>query len=87
MAKAKKKSPRSSAPKTPAFIPSSSLAPQVLEQAAQGWLESAGAAATVQRPTRLASDHRLAEALAETLEEFRTEIAELRSRIDRLETR
>jgi len=86
MAKANKKAVRRPAPKAPAF-PASSLAPQVLEQAAQGWLQSSGANAPAHRPTRPASDDRLVEVLTETLQELRAEIAELRSRIDRLETR
>jgi hypothetical protein len=86
MAKAKKSIVRRPAPKAPVF-PASSLAPQILEQAAQGWLQSSGATAPAHRPARLASDGRLAEALVETLRELRTEIAELRSRIDRIENR
>lgn len=86
MAKTKKKSIRRPAPKAPAF-PASSLAPQVLEQAAQGWLQSSGTPAPVHRPPRPASDERLTEALSETLQQLRAEIAELRSRLDRLESR
>ena len=86
MAKAKKKIVRRPAPKAPAFPPSS-LAPQILEQAAQGWLQSSGATAPAQRPTRPVSDDRLAEVLTETLKQLRAEIAELRARLDRLETR
>lgn len=86
MAKAKKKPARRSALKAPVF-PAPSLAPQILEQAAQGWLQSAGTSALAQRPSRPVSDHRLAEALTETLQQLREEIAELRSRLDRLENR
>jgi len=86
MAKAKKKILRRPAPKAPAF-PASSLAPQVLEQAAQGWLQSSGTPAPAQRPARAASDDRLAELLVETLRQLRAEISELRARLDRLETR
>jgi hypothetical protein len=86
MAKAKKKSPARPAAKAPAF-PASSLAPQVLEQAARGWLQSTGIPSPTARPTRTASDHRLAEALTETLQQLRAEIADLRSRLDRLEHR
>ena len=86
MAKAKKKDPRRAAAKAPAY-PASSLAPQVLEQAAQGWLQSTGAASPATRPARTAGDHRLAEALTETLQQLRAEIAELRSRLERLEDR
>lgn len=86
MAKAKRKTSGRPAPKAPAF-PAPSLAPQVLEQAAQGWLQSTGASSPAARPSRTASDHRLAEALTETLQQLRTEIAELRSRLERLESR
>ena len=87
MAKSKKKSVRRPAPKAPAF-PASSLAPQILEEAARGWLQSSGAAPTPpHRPARSAADLRLAEALTETLQQLRGEIAELRSRLDRLENR
>ena len=86
MAKSKKKAVRSSSPRTPSY-PASSLAPQVLEQAAQGWLQSSGAAAPAHRPAQPASDDRLAEALTATLQQLRAEIAELRTRVDRLEAR
>lgn len=86
MAKSKKKSVRRPTPKAPAF-PVPSLAPQILEEAAQGWLQSSGAPAAGNRPARSASENRLAEALTETLQHFRGEIAELRSRLDRLENR
>ena len=86
MAKTKKKVVRRPAPKAPSFS-TPSLAPQVLEQAAQGWLQSAGSPAPVHRPSRPVSDDRLAEVLTETLRQLRSEISELRSRLDRLETR
>jgi len=87
MAKAKKKSPvRRSDPKGPA-LPPPSLAPKVLEEAAQGWLQSSGAATPAHRPTRASFDHRLTEALAETLQHLRAELTELRARLDRLESR
>ncbi|MBM4455062.1 MAG: hypothetical protein FJ411_01585 [Verrucomicrobia bacterium] len=86
MAQAKKKVVRRPAPKALAFPPSS-LAPQVLEQAAQGWLQSSGASAPAARPTRPAAEERLTEVLAETLRQLRAEIAELRARLDRLEPR
>ena len=85
MAKPKKKSVRRPGPKGPAF-PVSSLAPQILEQAAQGWLQSSGATAAPRAP-RPASDHRLTEALTETLQQLRGEMAELRARLDRVESR
>jgi len=87
MAKAKKRSSaRPPAAKAIPF-PSSTLAPQVLEQAAQGWLQSSGPTHSPSRPTSSASDHRLTEALGETLAQLRAEIADLRSRLDRLESR
>lgn len=86
MAKTKRKSVHRPAPKAPTF-PVSSLAPQVLEQAAQGWLKSTGAASPMPRAIRPASDHRLAEALGETLQELRAEISHLRARLERLENR
>ncbi len=86
MSKAKKKaagrpSPKSSAYSTP------TLAPQILEQAAQGWLQSSGASTPAPRATPTQGDRHLAEALTATLRELRAEIAELRTRIDRLENR
>ena len=86
MAKAKKKNVHRPAPKAPAF-PVSSLAPKVLEQAAQGWLQSSGNAPRSPRPGPSQTDHRLTEALDGLLRELREEIAELRARLDRLETR
>lgn len=86
MAKAKKKSVRRPAPRAHAFS-TPSLAPQFLEQAAQGWLQSSGTPAPAQRPARAASDDRLVELLTETLRQLRAEIAELRTRLDRLEIR
>lgn len=86
MAKSKKKSTRGPAPK-PSSFPASTLAPQILEEAAQGWLQSSGATAQVVRPERSYADHQLAEALTETLRQLRAEIAELRHRLDRLENR
>jgi len=84
MPKPKKKPHRTTASKGPALP---ALAPQVLEQAAQGWLQSSGAPAPSPRPAIRTGDHRLTTALTETLAELRSEIAELRSRIDRLENR
>ena len=86
MAKPKRKTSGRPAPKAPAF-PAPSLAPQVLEQAAQGWLQSSGTPAPAHRPTRPASDERLTEVLTETLQQLRAEISELRTRLDRLERR
>ena len=86
MAKSKKKSVRRAAPKA-SLCPAPTLAPRILEEAAQGWLQSSGGTAPVHPPSRAASDHRLTEALTETLRELRTEISELRGRLDRLENR
>jgi len=85
MAKAKKK--KASRPASPASLARSpSLPPQVLEEAAQGWLQSSRAP-TAPRPAQPTSDHRLSEALMETLRQLRAEISELRTRIEKLETR
>ena len=86
MAKAKKRVRAKSAPQA-TVLPSSVLAPQVLEKAAQGWLQSAGTTAPFPRPSSSPADDRLTEALADTLQELRREIAELRGRLDRLESR
>jgi hypothetical protein len=86
MPKAKKKAAGRPPQKVSAYS-TSSLAPQILEQAAQGWLQSTGIPSPTTRPTRTAADHRLAEALTETLQQLRAELAELRSRLDRLENR
>ena len=86
MAKAKKKAAGRPLQKTAAYS-APSLAPQILEQAAQGWLQSSGATPLAPRTSPAQGDLRLAEALTETLRELRTEISELRSRLDRLEHR
>jgi hypothetical protein len=86
MPKAKKKAAARSAQKTAAYS-TPSLAPQILEQAAQGWLQSSGATLPAPRATPAQGDHRLAEVLMETFRELRAEISELRSRLDRLEIR
>ena len=86
MPKAKKKKPARAA-RPGLSLPGPSLAPQVLEEAAQGWLQSAGSSARSPRPVTTAADHRLAAALTETLQQLRAEISELRTRLDQLETR
>ena len=86
MARAKKKNLRRPAPKASA-LPVPTLAPRILEEAAQGWLQSSGSTPRSPRPDPNLADHRLTVALTETLQELRAEIAELRSRLDRLETR
>jgi len=86
MPKAKKKAAGRPPQKISAYS-TSALAPQVLEQAAQGWLQSSGAATPAPRLSPAQGDRRLADALTETLRELRSEISELRSRLDRLESR
>ena len=84
MAKAKKKDGRRPAPKASAY-PASSLAPQVLEQAAQGWLGSSGAMIRPSPPEAERPDTRLTRTLDETLKSLRSEIQELRRRLELLE--
>ena len=86
MAKPGKKAARRSGLRHPTS-PLSALAPQVLEEAAQGWLQSSGTVAPVPRSTPASSDQRLAGALNETLRELRAELTDLRARLDRLENR
>ena len=86
MPKFKKKSVRPpAAKKSPYSAPS--LAPQILEEAAQGWLQSSGSTPPPPRLAPPVSDHHLTEALAATLRELRSEISELRQRLHRLESR
>ena len=85
MAKAKKKSPTRPAQAQGHNPSHPSLAPKVLEEAAQGWLQSLGTSAPATRPAPAVSDQRLAEALTQTLQQLRSEIAELRGRLDRME--
>ena len=87
MAKAKKKSPARPPGTKGLGSPAPALAPKVLEEAAQGWLQSFGTNPSSARPGPTATEERLAEALIQTLQQFRSEIAELRSRLDRIETR
>lgn len=84
--KTKKGGARRTEPK-PSPLPAPSLAPQVLEQAAQGWLQLSGTTAPYPRSSSRLSDQRLTEAMTETLREIRAELTELRTRLERLEGR
>lgn len=86
MAKTKKRSAHRAA-STARVFPAPTLAPQVLEQAAQGWLQSSGTAFKTPHPRSTQPDLRLAEALAECLQDLRTDLAEIRNRLERLEKR
>ena len=82
MPKAKK------APTRPARKPIPSLPPQALEQAAQGWLQSHGIAATA--PTEKRKEiafSQLSESLDKVLQQLQAELNELRSRVARLESK
>ena len=81
MAKAKKKSPV-----RPVSRPPRSLPPEVLEEAAQGWLQSHGVISPQPPPPVLKEySHDLTEALAKVLHEIRREMDALGERISRLE--
>ena len=92
MAKSKKSPARKPAhrpaprPPTPLV---NSLPPQILEEAAQGWLKSSGAPAPAPTPakSREAKDLSLVECLDSTLKNLHADIANLRERIARLESR
>jgi len=82
MPKAKK------APTRPARKPIPSLPPQTLEQAAQGWLQSHGIAATP--PTENQKEiafSQLSESLDKVLHQIKAELNDLRSRVTRLESK
>ena len=82
MPKAKK------APTRPARYPVPSLPPEVLEQAAQGWLQSHGIAATA--PTEKRKEiafSQLSESLDKVLQQLQAELNELRARVARLESK
>jgi hypothetical protein len=82
MPKAKK------APARPARHPVPSLPPEVLEQAAQGWLQSHGIAATP--PTENQKEiafSQLSESLDKVLHQIKAELNDLRSRVTRLESK
>ena len=76
------------AKKAPARNPVPSLPPEVLEQAAQGWLQSHGIAATA--PTEKRKEiafSQLSESLDKVLQQLQAELNELRSRVARLESK
>jgi hypothetical protein len=83
MPKSKKKAP---ARLTPKLTPS--LPPEVLEQAAQGWLQSHGISSTPAAPKLAESSFtHLSESLDKVLHQLRTELDDLRNRISRLESK
>lgn len=81
MAKAKKKSPTRPVSRAPFSLP-----PEVLEEAAQGWLQSHGVVSP-QTPTPALKEsfEDLTEGLAKALHEIRRQMDELGERISRLE--
>ena len=81
MAKAKKSPPRPSKP-------ISSLPPEILEQAAHGWLQSHGITSSPSsaKETEISFDH-LTESLNRVLRELRTELKDIRARLTRLESK
>ena len=87
MAKAKKSPARKPSSRPAPLV--NSLPPQILEQAAQGWLKSTGTsdpAASFPKTAQTKADS-LVECLDATLKNLRAEIAELRDRLARLEGR
>jgi hypothetical protein len=81
MAKAKKKSSA-----RPVSRPPLSLPPEVLEEAAQGWLHSHGVVSPqASRPVLQEPFQDLNESLAKVLHEIRRQMDELGERISRLE--
>jgi hypothetical protein len=83
MPKSKKKTPARSTPK-----PLTSLPPEVLEQAAQGWLQSHGISATSAAPKQGEySFTQLSESLDKVLHQLRAELNDLRNRISLLESK
>jgi hypothetical protein len=83
MPKSKKKVP---ARVTPKLTPS--LPPEVLEQAAQGWLQSHGISSTPAAPKQgEPSFSQLSESLDKVLHQLRAELDDLRNRISRLESK
>jgi len=92
MAKVKKSPVRKAAPRATARPPAplpNSLPPQILEEAAQGWLKSSGAVPAVP-PTAKSRELKpdaLVDCLDSTLKHLRLELSELRERVARLEGR
>lgn len=90
MAKGKKAPTRKSTSRGPSRPPAplvNSLPPQILEEAAQGWLKSSGASATPPWKSGAPKREALVQCLETTLTDLRAELAELRERVTRLETR
>lgn len=92
MAKAHKPKARKSASRPPPRTAAplvNSLPPQILEQAAQGWLKSSGAPVTTpsSTPPRKFKADSLVECLEATLQGLRAEIDDLQDRVARLEGR
>ena len=83
MPKAKKSTPARALKK-----PAPSLPPEVLEQAAQGWLQSHGISSppTSPKPNE-PSFTQLSESLEKVLHQLRAELNDLRTRIARLESK
>jgi len=86
MAKSKKNSRREPSRKASPG-PAPTLPPQFLEKAAQGWLNSSGTRSPDSSPNLPSTGDRLTAALREALLEHRREIEEIRTRLERLETR
>ena len=83
MPKSKKKAP---ARVTPNLTPS--LPPEVLEQAAQGWLQSHGISSNPAAPKQAESSFtQLSESLDKVLHQLQAELNDLRNRISRLESK
>jgi hypothetical protein len=81
MAKAKKKLPVRPSSRAPLSLP-----PEVLEEAAQGWLQSHGVVSPqASSPLLKESFQDLSENLAKVLHEIRRQMDELTERISRLE--
>ena len=91
MAKIKQAPTRKSAERPASRPPAplvNSLPPQILEEAAQGWLKSSGGSSPAPSAAKTRDPKRdaLVECLDSTLKSLRLEIAELRERVSRLET-
>jgi len=83
MPKSKKKSSARATSK-----PVISLPPEVLEQAAQGWLQSHGISSIPAAPKQAESSFtQLSESLDKVLHQLRAELNDLRNRISRLESK
>ena len=86
MPKSKKKAQKAPARVTPKLAPS--LPPEVLEQAAQGWLQSHGISSIPAAPKQgEPSFSQLSESLDKVLHQLRAELNDLRNRISRLESK